>query len=514
MATFELILALMLGAALLSMVAGAMAIPYPTLLALGGVALAFVPGLPDLEVPPDLILALFVAPVLLDAAHDMSLRDLKRSWKPVLSLVVVAVGLTTLAVAIAARYLLPDMPWAAAIALGALLAPPDAVAALAVMRQVEPPHRIRTVLEGESLFNDASSLLIYRLAVGAVATGGFSVREAAPAFLLVAFGSVIAGWLLAKLTTRFVRKITDAPTATIFQFVTTFGVWLIAERLHLSEVVTVVTFGITAARSSTFAMPVDVRVSSFATWTTATFVLNVIAFTLVGLQLRPILPTLEDGQHRDWLGVAFVILGLVIVVRLTWVLLYGMLHRDDPASPGAMTRAEGMKAALVVGWSGMRGIVTLAAALALPADFPHRSFILLTAFIVVLGTLVLQGLTLKPLLGWMGLKRDSTVEDELALARTCALEAAITALTSEGGAAAERLRLEYQAKLDEAGAGSDPHGSTDTTLRRRVVPHARRAIDALRDTGRIGDDAYRQVEQELDWLELSTRQQSPGATGN
>jgi CPA1 family monovalent cation:H+ antiporter len=505
MALFELILALLLGASLLSMLASAMAVPYPTLLALGGMALALVPGLPDLVLPPDLILALFVAPVLLDAAYDMSLRDLKRSWKPVLSLVVVAVGLTTVAVALTARFFLPDLPWAAAVALGALLAPPDAVAALAVMRQVEPPHRIRTVLEGESLFNDASSLLIYRLAVGAVASGGMNIGEAAPTFILVVFGSVIAGWALAKLTTRLVRPVQDAPTATILQFVTTFGVWLAAERLHLSEVVTVVTFGLTAARSSTFSMPADVRVSSFATWSTVTFVLNVLAFTLVGLQLRPILPALEDGQHLDWLAFAFAILGIVIIVRLSWVLLYGVLHRDNPSLSGAMTRREGMKAALVVGWSGMRGIVTLAAALALPTGFPYRPFILLTAFIVVLGTLLLQGLTLKPLLGWLRLKRDRTVEQELALARSTAMRAVITALSGEEGPAAERLHLEYAAKIEESESGRDPHGSADTMLRRRMVPYARRAIDALRDKGHIGDDAYRQVEQELDWVELSTR---------
>src|SRR3954469_18376461 len=198
MVIFEMILALLLGAALLSMLARLVAVPYPTLLALGGVALALIPGLPEIGLPPDLTLALFVAPVLLDAAHDISWRDLKRSWKPVLSLVVVAVGLTTVAVAITARFFLPDMPWAAAIALGALLAPPDAVAALAVMQQVQPPHRIRTVLEGESLFNDASALLIYRLAVGAMASGGLSAGDAAPAFLLVAIGSVVVGWLLAK----------------------------------------------------------------------------------------------------------------------------------------------------------------------------------------------------------------------------------------------------------------------------------------------------------------------------
>jgi len=368
MATFELILALLLGASLLSMFAGAIAVPYPTLLALAGVVLALVPGLPGLDLPPDLILALFVAPVLLDAAHDMSLRDLKRSWKPVLSLVVVAVGLTTAAVAIMARVFLPDMPWA--VALGALLAPPDAVAALAVMRQAEPPHRIRTVLEGESLLNDASSLLIYRLAVGATAAGGLTVSDAVPAFMLVAVGSVVAGWLLAKLTSGLIRKVSDAPTATILQFVTTFGVWLVATRLHLSEVVTVVTFGLTAARGSTLSMPADVRVSSFATWSTVTFVLNVLAFTLIGLQLRPILPALDGGRHLNWLAFAFAILGIVIVVRLAWVLLYGIFHSDDPAMPGAMTRPKALRAALVVGWSGMRGIVTLAAALALPEDFP------------------------------------------------------------------------------------------------------------------------------------------------
>jgi Na+/H+ antiporter len=371
-----------------------LSVPYPTFLALGGVGLALVPGLPQIGLPPDLILALFVAPVLLDAAHDASFRDLKRSWKPVLSLVVVAVGLTTAAVAMTARFFLPDMPWAAAIALGALLAPPDAVAALAVMRQVSPPHRIRTVLEGKSLFNDASSLLIYRLAVGAVAAGGFSQGEAMSAFLLVAVGSVVAGWALAKLTSGLIRRVSDAPTATILQFVTTFGVWLIAERLHLSGVVTIVAFGITAARSSTLSMPADVRVSSFATWETMTFVLNVFAFTLIGLELRPLLTSLDVGQGTPWIGMALAILGVVIAVRLAWLLFYGVLHRDDPSMPSAMTRREGMKAALVVGWSGMRGIVTLAAALALPDGFPYRPFILLTAFTVVLGTLVLQGLTL------------------------------------------------------------------------------------------------------------------------
>lgn len=206
---FETILVLLLGATILSMVAGRLNVPYPTLLALGGVVVSLIPGTPTLDLPPDLILALFVAPVLLDAAHDTSLRDLRENWRPVLSLVLVAVGLTTVTVAVVAKFFLPEMPWGAAIALGALLAPPDAVAALAVLRQVAPPHRIRTILEGESLLNDASSLLIYKLAIGVVAADGFSVAELTPALVLVTFGSAAAGWAMARIVVRVLAPISE-----------------------------------------------------------------------------------------------------------------------------------------------------------------------------------------------------------------------------------------------------------------------------------------------------------------
>jgi monovalent cation/hydrogen antiporter len=181
----ETVLALLLGATVLSTIAVRVGIPYPTLLALGGSAAAFIPGAPRLDLPPDLILTLFVAPVLLDAAHDTSLRDLRNNWRPVAWLALVAVGLTTVTVATAARQLFPDFPWAAAITLGALVSPPDAIAALAVLRPVNPPYRMRKVLEGESLLNDASALLIYKLAVGAVAAGAFSAAGALPIFTLV-----------------------------------------------------------------------------------------------------------------------------------------------------------------------------------------------------------------------------------------------------------------------------------------------------------------------------------------
>ena len=249
MLIFEILLGLSLGATILSAIAKRANIPYPTLLALGGAVVAFLPGAPRLDLAPELILALFVAPILLDAAHDASLRDLRDNWRPVSSLVLVAVGLTTVAVAFVARLLLPDLPWAAAVALGALLAPPDAVAALAVMRHVNPPHRIRKVLEGESLLNDASALLIYKLAVGALAAGSFSVVAAAPTFALVAFGSVAVGWLSALAISPVLGRVDDAPTSVILQFVITFGLWLLAERLGLSAVVTIVVFGMTRAEA-------------------------------------------------------------------------------------------------------------------------------------------------------------------------------------------------------------------------------------------------------------------------
>jgi monovalent cation/hydrogen antiporter len=504
MLAFEMILAILLGAALLAMLARRIGVPYPVLLALMGVAISLVPGLPRLELSPDLILALLVAPILLDAAHDMSWRDLRRNWLPVLSLVVVAVGLTTLAAACTARWFLSDLPWAAAIALGALLAPPDAVAAIAVMRQVEPPHRIRTVLEGESLLNDASSLLIYRLAVSTVVTGGLSMRDAAPTFLVVAFGSAAAGWILAKIVANLIRPVQDAATATVLQFVTTFGVWILADRLKLSGVITVVTFGLTAARASTTSMPTLARVSSFATWEAVTFVLNVLAFVLVGLQLQGVLAAMAGGRHLNWIGGAIACLVVVIVVRFVWVFLYRLIVRDKPDRPDAMSREESFKAGLVVGWSGMRGIVTLAAALALPREFPYRDFILMTAFMVVLGTLLIQGLTLRPLLRWLNLPKDRVVDAEIRLARTKALKAALQGLQGVQGEVAERIRREYETILAGVKSVSGGHSAAeDASLRKDVVRHARSAIDALRDTGQIGDDAFRKVEQELDWLELS-----------
>ncbi|HUD32701.1 MAG TPA: cation:proton antiporter, partial [Variovorax sp.] len=216
---FEQILALFVAAMLLAAMARRIGAPYPVFLALGGALLAFVPGAPSLTLPPELVLAVFVAPVLLDAAYDASLRDLRDNWLPVAGLVVFAVGLTTAAVAMVVHALVPGMPWAAAVALGAIVAPPDAVAATAVLRPLQPPQRILVILEGESLLNDASALLIYRLAVGAVAAGSFSAQDLAPAFALAVIGSLVVGPALGWFTQQLMKRVQHVPTAIILQFV-------------------------------------------------------------------------------------------------------------------------------------------------------------------------------------------------------------------------------------------------------------------------------------------------------
>src|SRR5437870_8798772 len=301
MGELEQLLGLVLAAVILAALARRVGAPYPVFLALGGALLAFLPGAPSFTVPPELALALFIAPVLLDAAYDASPRDLKDNWAPITSLVVFAVGLTTAAVALLARTLLPEMPWAPAIALGAVVAPPDAAAATAVLRQLRPPHRLLTILQGESLLNDATALLIYRLAVGAVAAKGFSIGAVAPTFLFAVAGSVVAGPALGWLFLRLIGRVQDVPTAIILQFVSTFGVWIVADRIGLSGVLTMVCYAMTVARTAPERTPARVRIPSYAVWETVVFMLNVLAFMFIVLQIRPMLESLEPVAR--WLYV-------------------------------------------------------------------------------------------------------------------------------------------------------------------------------------------------------------------
>jgi monovalent cation/hydrogen antiporter len=511
--TFEWIIGLLVGAVLLSAFARRVGVPYPTFLAIGGTLLAFLPVAPTWTLEPELALALFVAPVLLDAAYDTSLRDLRDNWLPVTTLVFVAVGVTTACVAVVAHWLVPDLPWSAAIALGAIVAPPDAAAATAILRQVKLPYRILKILEGESLLNDASALLIYRIAVGVAITRHFSPQTFAPTIALALAGSLIAGYAFARIAMLISARITDAPSSIIVQFAGTFTVWIVAEHLGLSGILTIVAYAITIARTAPARTPARLRVPSYAVWDTVVFLLNVLAFVLIGMQLRPIWERMNDSTRFEYSMVAAAVLATVILARIVWVMSYNTLIRLKIARYGLRSRRPKMptvQGGMVVSWCGMRGIVTLAAAFALPEQFPHRDLMLLTAFAVVLGTLVIQGLTLKPLIAVLRLSDDNPVDGEMSHARTVAYRAALDEISSDPSEEAEMLRLEYSAVLlrAESDPGSTVSGELPADpMRRRAISAARRSLLALRDTGVIGDDAFHRLEEEFDWAELSA--QSP-----
>lgn len=511
MATFEWIIVLLLGAALLAALARRVGAPYPTFLALGGAALAFVPASPQWTLDPHLALTLFVAPVLVDAAYDTSLRDLRANWRPVAGLVIAAVGTTVIAVALVARWLVPDMSWPVAIALGAIVAPPDAAAATAVMRQVKLPHKLLKILEGESLLNDASALLIYRLAIMTVLAGHLGVGSFAPVLLLTLVGSLAAGVGCAFAMRPLTRSLQDVPTALIVQFSLTFGVWIAAEAVGLSGILTLVAYAMTIARSGGRQMPARMRVPILSAWEIVVFVLNAFAFVLIGLQLRPIWQRLEaSGGQAHAVMTALVVLAVTIAARFAWVLCYHALKRRRLARQGGARPSMG--SGIVLSWAGMRGIVTLAAAFAIPetlpggAPFPQRDLILLCAFVVVLGTLVLQGLTMAPLIRALGLTDDDPVGREIRLARTHAYGALIDAIRDEEGLPAKLLRKQYAAVVD-LNASHDPAAPLDEVpggpLRRRAIEAARQRAYELRQEEVIGDDAYRVLVQELDWAELS-----------
>jgi monovalent cation/hydrogen antiporter len=507
METFEWLIGLLAASVAITALARRIGAPYPALLAVAGAGLAFAPFAPNIGIPPDLTLALFVAPILLDAGYDTSPRDLRDNWAPVSGLVFVAVCLTTLAVAVVAHAIVPGMSWAAAATLGAIVSPPDASAATSVLRQLRLPHRLLVILEGESLLNDVTALLLFRFAMVAAVAGSFSLAHAAPVFVGVALGSVVLGVVLAVVLRLILSRIEDPPSAIVMQFVSAFGVWIVAERLHLSAILTVVVFAMVTARWAPMATPARLRLPAYAVWDTVVFLVNVLAFVLMGFQVQPILARLTAEQQTEYGRVALAVLVTVIVVRIVWVMSYNTVVRAKNRLFGVKLprpmMAPSFRGGVILSWCGMRGVVTLAAALSLPEGFPHRDLIQVTAFAVVLGTLLIQGLTLKPLLALLKLT-DDTVEREAAKARKLAIKAALAVLDGRQGQAAEGLRREFQSLLEEARA-TEPGSGIETehdTLRQEAVAAQRQAISDLRRSGEIGDDAYHVVEAELDIAEV------------
>jgi len=330
-----------------------------------------------------------------------------------------------------------------------------------------------------------------------------------PLSLLSIVGSVFAGYLLARLYLRLTRGVTNVPSSIVLQFAGTFGVWILAEHLHLSAIVTVVVYGITAARAAPRLIPARNRIQSYAVWDLAVFVLNVLAFVLIGLQLRPILAPLEPQQRFAYFEVAAIVLGIVVAARFVWVFSYSAVARLKLrwAGPGQWpgTARPSARGALVVSWCGMRGIVTLAAAYALPAGFPRRDLILLTAFSVVVGTLVVQGLTLRPLIVFLKLQDDDPVNREVNTASERLVRVGLGVLDGDSSQEATFIRHELEAQLAErnvARVNSDELGRYNT-LRAHIVAAQRNTLLEMRSNGEIGDDAFHQVEAQLDVAEVN-----------
>ncbi|MET0390883.1 MAG: cation:proton antiporter [Polyangiales bacterium] len=501
MLVFELVVGLLLVGVVLALVADRIELPYPALLAVGGACLALWRGVPELTLDPELALALFVAPVLLDSGFDASPRDIRANLRAVSVLALVVVVLTIAAVAWAAHELVPGMGWAPAVTLGAIVAPPDASAATAVLRRLRPPHRLLVILEAESLFNDASALLVYRLAVGATMTGVFSGWSVVPMLLLTCGGGVLVGVVAARLFTWLSPRVEDLAAAILIQFLGTFGVWILAERLHLSAIVTMVAYAMTLGQLTPGIVGARRRIASYAVWEVAVFVLNVLAFILIGLQLRGIMTRLGASSGSEYYPAVAAVCGMVIGVRLVFWMAYNALVRWRQREPVA-TVGSG----LVIAWCGMRGIVTLATALALPdgepAGFPHRDFIVFASFCVVLSTLVVQGLTLRPLLLLLRLRDEGAVARELQLARFETARAALVALeTHAGEPGAVLLRREYAARVRVDGVGAASVLSLADVQRHAASVQRHRLIE-LRAQRLIGDDAFHAAEQEIDLLEL------------
>jgi Na+/H+ antiporter len=503
MQLFEITLVLLAVAVVFLQVARHLRLPYPSLLALAGGCVALLPFAPHLSIEPRLVLALFVAPAVMDTAFEMPPREMLRNWLPLVSLAVLLVLVTTAAVAWAGAAL-AGLPLAAAIALGAIVAPPDAAAASAVLRELSLPRRTMAVLQGESLLNDAVALLAFGLAVTAATSPGGAWAALVPRLLIAVPGGAVLGILVSLLATRMVRVVAGTLSSIIVQFLFTFGTWILADRLGLSPIIAVVALAAVASRYSPVRTTARDRLNTNAVWATVVFILNVLAFLLMGLQARVILTQLQGPALTHALAFAGMVLGIVIGVRFAWVMLYGLVVRQFRAffeKRVLHAKVPGARVGILVSWCGMRGLVTLATALALPREFPGRDVIVLSAFTVVLGTLILQGFTIRPLIALLRIDPDASLDEDVCRARNAMLDAALVVLADAPGEGAAAIRAEYGSMRVASVDRSRPTTHYDQ-LRTQAIAAERGLLIEWRAQGRVQDDAFHLLEDELDRAEL------------
>ncbi len=515
----SLIFALLSAIVVVAVAAKRLGLPYPLAFVIGGSGLAFVPNLPDVQLDPQLVFFIFLPPLLYSGGWGTDWKTFKANLRPIGLLAVGLVITTTGIVALLAHHLAPQLGWPSAFVLGAVVSPPDAVAAGAVFERFSVPRRIVAILDGEGLVNDATALVIYRFAVAAVVTGTFSFANASIAFVAVSLGGVAiglaAGYGIARLAI-FLRKhrLSDYLIDNAIALIVPYVIYVAAEAVHASGVLATVAAGIYMGRQSDRVFEPEGRLVASAVWDLLIFIFNGMVFLLIGLQLRSIVRDSSFAAHELWIGLAISL--LVIAVRIVWVYLATYLPRL--AFP-AISRREGVPGwnyIFILGWSGMRGIVSLASALALPLvtqsaqPFPGRTQIIFITFCVIFVTLVGQGLSLMPLLKWLHIDGDDLAQREVEV-RVSALRAGVARLralepdfaSTEEWEVDGRIVGEYEYRIAHLlghldGTVSVTDVAADHRLQREALEAERQAIAQLRDLGDIPDEIFRKIQYDLD----------------
>ena len=517
----ELVLGLLAAVAGIAVLERKLPIPYPILLVLGGLLLSLIPGLPPVRITPEIVFVIFLPPMLYPAALFTPWRDFHANLRPILLLAIGLVLFTTVLVGWIAHRLIPELPLAAGFVLGAIVSPPDAIAAIAIAQRLRVPRRIVTVIEGESLVNDATALVAYRFALAAVLTGSVALGSLAARFVLVAVGGILIGLIIGFLTTWIQRKIDDPPIEICLSLLTPFAAYLPAERLGLSGVLAVVTAGLYHGWRLPEITTSSTRLQAGPVWETIEFLLNGFIFILIGLQLPEVLSALSKYSTAQLVWYGGVMSLAVILIRIIWVYpatylprwLSKNLRERDPSPPWQYVA--------IVAWTGMRGMVSLAAALAIPltignhTPFPGRELILFLTFCVILATLVVQGLTLPPLTRWLGVEDDGALQREERSARLKANEAALARLDeiakSEAGrdGLLERLREEYKDRIRQLETADSENGGPYRGLFSSEYDHLahealrveRGTLIRLRNERVINDETLRRIQHDVDLAE-------------
>jgi monovalent cation/hydrogen antiporter len=505
------------GAGLLAL-APLLRVPYPILLVLGGLALGFVPGMPHVVLRPDVVLVAILPPLLYSSAFFTSLRDLRRNIRPLSLLAVALVFVTMLSVAVVCHSAISGLSWPVCFVLGALVAPTDAVAANAIASRLGVPRRLATLIEGESLINDATALVAYRFAVAAVVTGSFSFWHATWHFVGDVVGGVAIGLAVGFVLRQVRRRMNHSPTEIAIALLSGYFAYLPAQAAGVSAVLAAVTVSVYVGWYTPELTTPQTRLQGDAVWNILTFLLNALLFGLVGLQLRAILDSLSGRSTWTLIGDAAIVSAAVVGTRLFWIypatyvprFLFRGVRERDPYPPWQYPT--------LIGWAGLRGAVTLAAALALPlttrsgAPFPDRDLLIYLAFCVILATLVLQGLSLPLVIRLLHLEEDGTAAKEETKARIYAARMAVERLEELAGEdwvredTAERLRGLYRfrenrfsARYDDEDDGAIEQQSQNyQRLRRELLDAERRAVVDLRRQGKINDDIMNLVQRDLD----------------